>query len=51
MRCEIKKFKMYLIRASQQVGITGADGTNISQKKFQIKINPDNASYIQRFKV
>ena len=36
---------MYLVKASQQVGMTDKDGKNVSSKKFQIKTNPDNATY------
>ena len=36
---------MYLIRASQQIGMTGEDGKNMSQKHFKLKTNPDNATY------
>ena len=29
-------FKMYLIRASQEVGMTGEDGKKVSQKNFKL---------------
>ena len=46
------KFKIYRIKASQQVGMTDEDGKNVSSKKFQIKTNRDNATYnILKYKV